>query len=449
MWAPSQATDDMGRAMEKFLPLCFLLAVTRPSVTTRNFLQSNICLWPTGHVLSYRHLSTPSSSKLKLRGGSESAGDGCTKSLGALEQRNQIEDGLSKLDLNCENENVSADEEIEALISQLEGTLTDVTLDEGAAVDDVEEQSLKESAGLFPNHLPTLYRYARYLHLHDKLDLAIEFYQKCLQCDSTKEWNEGLANANCNYGLLLHTSKGNFSGAEYFYRQALAINPNHVSTLNNYGKLLEGGEKASSRLTIKADLDGAESLYARALSADPEHVPTLINFAYFKEKVRYYIMPTESWPIEYGLESGQVREVHDEAESMYLKALRLDPDNVIALRDYAGSLRRGGGPEQGLRNVLACLGSPSVSSKAEWMRRCIHGVPRSGMSASRRLGRGVRLPPLQPLLAVSAARTMVAAPASWTRARGSSRGRTMHGGGSLAARTRQGRWPLAQGACCI
>ncbi len=32
----------------------------------------------------------------------------------------------------------------------------------------------------------------------------------------------------------------------------------------------------------------------------------------------------------------QIREAHDEAESMYTKALRLEPDNVIALRDYAG-----------------------------------------------------------------------------------------------------------------
>ncbi len=37
---------------------------------------------------------------------------------------------------------------------------------------------------------------------------------------------------------------------------------------------------------------------------------------------------------------GKVREAYDEAEAMYTKALRLEPDNVVALRDYAGASPR-------------------------------------------------------------------------------------------------------------
>jgi cytochrome c-type biogenesis protein CcmH/NrfG len=37
---------------------------------------------------------------------------------------------------------------------------------------------------------------------------------------------------------------------------------------------------------------------------------------------------------------GKVRETYDEAEAMYTKALRLEPDNVVALRDYAGASPR-------------------------------------------------------------------------------------------------------------
>ena len=220
-------------------------------------------------------------SRLRLRGGNhdrnEKAGG-----LTAVTNSTPIDEELSKLELEQPDE---TDAEIEALIAKLEGNLEGVTLDdEVSPAYEAELQSLKRDAELFPSHLPSLYNYARFLQKHKHIDLASKVYETCTHCDVKEAWKEGLAHTYCNYGLLLHEQK-NLSGAEHFYKAALSINPNHVSTLNNYGKLLEGSEKTSSRQTIKVDLDGAESLYSRSLAACPDHIPTLVNFAYFKEKV--------------------------------------------------------------------------------------------------------------------------------------------------------------------
>jgi tetratricopeptide (TPR) repeat protein len=262
------------------LALYVLVSLAKSSVNLRKVSSPTMVALMSKDIFCAIRRNSPLDSfprKLRLRGGQAS---------GPSQSDLESVKGYSKPDLESPDD-AAADAEIEALISQLEGNLTGIhSSEDEAALFEEEERPLKEKATLFPTHLPSLYNYARFLQVHKKYEAAMELYLKCLQFEPKDSWKEGLAHSHCNYGLILHVHKGNSSGAEHYYKQALSIDPNHVCTLNNYGKLLEGGEKTSSRVTLKMDLDGAENLYTRALQADPDHVPTLINFGYFKEKVR-------------------------------------------------------------------------------------------------------------------------------------------------------------------
>jgi tetratricopeptide (TPR) repeat protein len=290
-------------SMHILSPICFLLALTALTWSLGNnnnqqgrhpyVIQSNLradaALHSARHSLASTRKIVHLGGNLMLRGGdSENDGhnvnephseDGAAHSL-------PVEEKLSNLELD--NPESGADSELETLVSQLESNLKGVNCDDDiSAAYEAERKLLQEDAELFPDHLPSLYNYGRFLQSQKQVDQAIELYNKCLLCDAKEPWKEGLAHTFCNYGLILHLDHKNLTGAEYFYKAALSINPNHVCALNNYGKLLEGSERTSSRQTIKTDLDGAENLYSRALAADPDHVPTLVNFAYFKEKVSY------------------------------------------------------------------------------------------------------------------------------------------------------------------
>ena len=65
--------------------------------------------------------------------------------------------------------------------------------------------------------------------------------------------------------------------ATNFHSTTLQLDPQHVCSLYNYGRLLD---------YVWNNPDKAEQLYRRALNADPKHVPSLRNLGYFLYYVR-------------------------------------------------------------------------------------------------------------------------------------------------------------------
>ena len=59
------------------------------------------------------------------------------------------------------------------------------------------------------------------------------------------------------------------------YTRCLAINPNHVSAINNLGNVLK---------SVRKDYDGAERLYRKAIKLDPEHANACWNLSAVLEK---------------------------------------------------------------------------------------------------------------------------------------------------------------------
>ena len=79
--------------------------------------------------------------------------------------------------------------------------------------------------------------------------------------------------------------------AETYYRRALEVDPNHTTTIYNYGGLLKNA---------RHDWDGAEALYKRALELDPTDVGTLCNYGTLLQDVRKeYDMAGTSWGVHH------------------------------------------------------------------------------------------------------------------------------------------------------
>ena len=105
------------------------------------------------------------------------------------------------------------------------------------------------------------------------------------------------ASALCNYGLYMHSVKGNLHAAAAYYRRALAADPKHLNALTNFAALcqLEGQHRQ------------AEEMYLQALEVYPEQVDVLNN---------------------YGMLLHTVLGDYDKAEAMYQCALKANPDQV-------------------------------------------------------------------------------------------------------------------------
>mgnify|MGYP000711934082 CR=1 FL=1 len=107
------------------------------------------------------------------------------------------------------------------------------------------------------------------------------------------------------YGRLLHQVKKDIDGAEEAYINVLKLEPYDLSTLNRYGVLLHQDRE---------DYDRAEECFKKVLSVDPNHFRTLGNYAVFLKNVR---------------------KDYDKADELYQRALAIDPTHVPTLNNYA------------------------------------------------------------------------------------------------------------------
>lgn len=161
---------------------------------------------------------------------------------------------------------------------------------------------------------------------------AVRLFERALELDPRNLitlW--GLAN-------LTGLQGGDLERGEALYRQALAVDPTSVPTLRQYADFLQRHKKdtagARARLNEALDLepddlqtlhklaslavqsgdiDSAESLYERALTVDPENLTSLRSYATFLESRRHD---------------------YDKAEDLYHRALGINPKNAYTLRRY-------------------------------------------------------------------------------------------------------------------
>lgn len=205
-------------------------------------------------------------------------------------------------------------DEVERALAELEAELEDFPTD---SEDEGADESIVEAAALFPQHMPSVYNKGCALHAARDYEGARAAYEAALGCARKAEWRRCRAHALSNLGLLEHTVFRNASAAEALYRAALEEDAEHVHALTNCAVLLSKADKVSTRETVRVDVEGAEQLFRQALLAGPEHLPALVNFAYFQHTER-------------GQEA--------EAEALYGKALRLDPNCTVALNNMAAFL---------------------------------------------------------------------------------------------------------------
>jgi tetratricopeptide (TPR) repeat protein len=71
---------------------------------------------------------------------------------------------------------------------------------------------------------------------------------------------------------------GNYSGAIQYYDKALAINPKHISALNNKGAALDSlGHDKALALDGLGNYSGAIQYYDKALAINPNNAALLYN----------------------------------------------------------------------------------------------------------------------------------------------------------------------------
>lgn len=130
--------------------------------------------------------------------------------------------------------------------------------------------------------------------------------------------------------------------------RALQLDPQHVCSLYNYGRLLD---------YVWDNPDKAEQMYRRALNADPKHVPSLRNLGYFLYYVRRdYSGASAMWsralvenPRELDVLSGYAS-LHyhvygdlEKAEQLFKEALNVQSGHANTLHNYAKMLHYGRG----------------------------------------------------------------------------------------------------------
>ncbi len=125
---------------------------------------------------------------------------------------------------------------------------------------------------------------------------------------------------------------------------AIKLDPSHVCSLYNYGRLLDyvwhNGEKA-------------EEMYQRALAVNPKHLPSLRNYGYFQYYVRKNFSKAEQiWQVAikvqpseidvlsgYGLLKFQIHGDWTEGERLFRQATQFNPAHVPSLLHLATLLR--------------------------------------------------------------------------------------------------------------
>jgi Tfp pilus assembly protein PilF len=125
---------------------------------------------------------------------------------------------------------------------------------------------------------------------------------------------------------------------------AIRLEPNHVCSLYNYGRLLD---------YVWHNSEQADEMYQRALAANPKHVPTLRNYGYFQFYVRKNFSKAEKmWqaaikeqPSEidvlsgYGMLKYQIHGDWKEGKRMFQQATLISPTHVPSLLQLASLLR--------------------------------------------------------------------------------------------------------------
>ena len=171
---------------------------------------------------------------------------------------------------------------------------------------DRAERMYRRALQLDGSHVDALCGYAELLFSErGEAQRALTLLDRALQVDALveAEYDDILrmfprnASALCNYGLYMHSVKGNLHAAAAYYRRALAADPKHLNALTNFAALcqLEGQHRQ------------AEEMYLQALEVYPEQVDVLNN---------------------YGMLLHTVLGDYDKAEAMYQCALKANPDQV-------------------------------------------------------------------------------------------------------------------------
>ena len=125
---------------------------------------------------------------------------------------------------------------------------------------------------------------------------------------------------------------------------AIRLEPTHVCSLYNYGRLLDYVWHKSEQ---------ADEMYQRALAANPKHVPSLRNYGYFQFYVRKNFSKAEKmWqaamkeqPSEidvlsgYGMLKYQIHGDWREGKRLFMQATQVNPAHVPSLLHLASLLR--------------------------------------------------------------------------------------------------------------
>jgi Tfp pilus assembly protein PilF len=254
-------------------------------------------------------------------------------------------------------------------------------------------------------------RYALFLEMRGRHDLAERYYRRAIAADPDHVTNRG------RYAVFLETVRRDYDGAEAQYRQALTLAPNDPVLLGNFADFLE---------QARGEYDDAEHFYRRALEAAPYHPNNLVNYATFLAEVRgeydraeaLYQRALEVAPdhrnglFKYAIFLTDVRHEYEAAEALYRRGLAVAPNNGAMMANFAGLLLLAGKREEGLAALERALRHPALqqptADAAEcWFYALVHGAPagRSGaLGVIRRLlEAGVRSPGfrLEPHVAIA------------------------------------------------
>ncbi|MBK8879077.1 MAG: caspase family protein [Haliscomenobacter sp.] len=202
-------------------------------------------------------------------------------------------------------------------------------------------------------------------------NLAIAFHEAGSIQEATAHYREALrlkpdfSSAYANLGNLFDEQMEPDS-AEAMYRQALALSPADKNNHYNYGVLLSGWEGRQQE---------AEAAYRNALNLDPDYPQAAFALGLWFESVErpdsaetYYRRAMERGLGAAYQKLGELRSrsgLHQEAQALYLEALRLNPglDRIFTQLASASSNRSAGNkrlfcPWRPYRNNLSC-GKPA------------------------------------------------------------------------------------------
>ena len=168
------------------------------------------------------------------------------------------------------------------------------------------EKHYVASVTAHPQNSDALGSYASFLHgVTGNMAEAERYYQAALAADDTH------ANNLCNYGLFLSEVQQRYDEAERCYGRALAVAPTHANTLYNYGVMLD------THLHRKPE---AEAMYRRALAEEAKHPFALYNLAVLLEE---------------RLQDGGEARLAEEVRSLFQRAIDADPKDANTRADYA------------------------------------------------------------------------------------------------------------------